>query len=149
MFVNAQTCSEYKYERRYFYKKMVELTYAKKLLENYALNKAAEENFRWEMTMINSRLYSSTSEKTMVDMIEAKDRLASRTDKAVREIKQTEAALSALTPYQRELLNAFYVTRVHSGAETLAGRYSVERSTVYRDKNKALRKFADGLAKTR
>lgn len=125
---------------------MADLTYAKRLLENYAINKAAEENFRWEMTMINSRLYSSASEKTMVEMIEAKDRLTARTDKAVREIKQTESALSTLTPYQRELLNAFYVTRAHSGAETLAGRYSVERSTVYRDKNKALKRFATALS---
>ena len=127
---------------------MTNLTYAKQLLENYALNKAAQENFHWEMEMINSRLYASVSEKTMVDMIEAKDRLATRTDKAVREIMQTETALSTLTPYQRELLNAFYITHAHSGAETLAGRYSVERSTVYRDKNKALKRFAGALGKS-
>lgn len=121
------------------------ISYAKHLLENYAVNKAAEENFPFEMTMINSRLYSSCSEKTMVEMIEAKDRLAARTDKAKKEIKQTESALGKLTPYQRELLSAFYITKTHSGAENIAGRHNIERSTVYRDKNKALNRFASAL----
>ncbi len=134
-----------KHERRYFYKKMLNVSYAKRLLENYSLNKAAEENFPFEMTMINSRVYSSCSEKTMVEMIEAKDRLVARTDRAKKEIKQTESALSALSPYQRELLNAFYVAGAHSGAENIAGRYNVERSTVYRDKNKALVAFANSI----
>ena len=124
---------------------MLNVSYAKRLLENYSLNKAAEENFPYEMTMINSRLYSSCSEKTMVEMIEAKDRLVARTDRAKKEIKQTESALGALSPYQRELLNAFYVAGAHSGAENIAGRYNVERSTVYRDKNKALLAFANSV----
>ena len=100
---------------------MLNVSYAKRLLENYSLNKAAEENFPYEMTMINSRLYSSCSEKTMVEMIEAKDRLVARTDRAKKEIKQTESALGALSPYQRELLNAFYVAGAHSGAEISQG----------------------------
>lgn len=125
---------------------MSKISYAKRLLESYACNKAAEDNYRWEMTMINSRLYSSPNERTMVEMIEAKDRLALRTDKAVREARETEAALKTLTPYQQELLSAFYIARVHSGAENLAGRYNVERSTVYRDKNKALNRFASALS---
>ncbi len=132
-------------ERRYFYKKMVNVSYAKRLLENYTGNKAAEENFPFEMTMINSRLYSSCSEKTMVEMIEAKDRLAARADRAKKEISQTESALFSLSPYQRELLNAFYVAGKHACAESIAGKYNVERSTVYRDKNKALLVFAEAV----
>lgn len=81
----------------------------------------------------------------MVEMIEAKDRLVSRTDRAKKEIKRTESALSALTPYERELLTAFYIAGIHSGAEDIAGRYNVERSTVYRDKNKALLVFAQAV----
>lgn len=124
---------------------MVNVSYAKRLLENYTGNKAAEENFPFEMTMINSRLYSSCSEKTMVEMIEAKDRLAARADRAKKEISQTESALFSLSPYQRELLNAFYVAGKHACAESIAGKYNVERSTVYRDKNKALVAFANSV----
>ena len=95
--------------------------------------------------MINSRLYSGGSEKTVVNMIEAKDRLVSRTNKAVKEAKQTEAALRTLSEYQKDLLTAFYISGAHSCAETLAERYNVERSTVYRDKNKAHARFAAAL----
>jgi predicted DNA-binding protein YlxM (UPF0122 family) len=116
------------------------------LLQKYAANKAAQENFKYEMDMINSRLYSGGSEKTVIDMIDAKDRLVARTHKAVKEIKQTEAALRTLTQYQKDLLTAFYISGAHSCAESLAERYNVERSTVYRDKDKALARFESALA---
>ena len=122
------------------------MTYAKELLQRYAANKAAQENYKYEMEMINSRLYSGGSEKTVIDMIDAKDRLISRTNKALREIKRTEAALRVLTPYQKDLLTAFYIARAHSCAESLSERYNVERSTIYRDKDKALKRFASALA---
>ncbi len=127
------------------YKKMKDILYAKRLLESYSTNKAAEENFPYEIMMINSRLYSAVGERTMVDLIEAKDRLATRTEKAVNQIRQTERGLSALNQYQKELLTAFYITKAHAGAEELAERFSVERSTVYRDKNKALSVFARAI----
>lgn len=116
------------------------------LLQKYAANKAAQENFKYEMDMINSRLYSGGSEKTVIDMIDAKDRLVARTHKAVKEIKQTEAALRTLTQYQKDLLTAFYISGAHPCAESLAERYNVERSTVYRDKDKALARFESALA---
>ena len=119
---------------------------AKNLLQKYAANKAAQENFKYEMDMINSRLYSGGSEKTVVNMIDAKDRLVSRTEKAVGEIKRTEAAMRTLSQYQRDLLTAFYIARVRSCAESLAERYNVERSTIYRDKDKALARFESALA---
>ena len=98
------------------------------------------------MDMINSRLYSGGSEKTVIDMIDAKDRLVARTHKAVKEIKQTEAAMRTLSEYQKDLLTAFYISGAHSCAESLAERYNVERSTVYRDKDKALARFESALA---
>jgi DNA-directed RNA polymerase specialized sigma subunit len=124
---------------------MNNITYAKRLLENYSVNKAARENYPHEMIMINSRLYSSCAENTVVEMIHAKDLLTLRTEKALREIQKTERALEGLSEYEKDLLSAFYITRIHSGAEAIAGRYSVERSTVYRDKNKALKRFAESL----
>ena len=119
---------------------------AKNLLQKYAANKAAQENFKYEMDMINSRLYSGGSENTVVNMIDAKDRLVSRTEKAVGEIKRTEAALRTLSQYQRDLLTAFYISGARSCAESLAERYNVERSTIYRDKDKALARFESALA---
>lgn len=98
------------------------------------------------MDMINSRLYSGGSEKTVIDMIDAKDRLVSRTEKAVGEIKRTEAAMRTLSQYQRDLLTAFYISGARSCAESLAERYNVERSTIYRDKDKALARFESALA---
>ncbi|MBO7215828.1 MAG: hypothetical protein J6V84_02400, partial [Clostridia bacterium] len=108
---------------------MNKYSHAINLLQKYAANKAAQENFKYEMDMINSRLYSGGSEKTVIDMIDAKDRLVARTHKAVKEIKQTEAALRTLTQYQKDLLTAFYISGAHSCAESLAERYNVERST--------------------
>ena len=119
---------------------------AKNLLQKYAANKAAQENFKYEMDMINSRLYSGGSENTVVNMIDAKDRLVSRTEKAVGEIKRTEAAMRTLSQYQRDLLTAFYISGARSCAESLAERYNVERSTIYRDKDKALARFESALA---
>lgn len=115
-------------------------------MQKYAANKAAQENYKYEMDMINSRLYSGGSEKTVVDMIDAKDRLIARTHKAVKEIKQAEAAMRTLSEYQRDLLTAFYISGAHSCAESLAERYNVERSTIYRDKDKALARFESALA---
>ena len=116
------------------------------MLQRYAANKAAQENFKYEMDMINSRLYSGGSEKTVVNMIDAKDRLVSRTEKAVGEIKRTEAAMRTLSQYQRDLLTAFYISGARSCAESLAERYNVEMSTIYRDKEKALARFSAALA---
>ena len=88
-------------ERRYFYIIMNNITYAKRLLENYSVNKAARENYPHEMIMINSRLYSSCAENTVVEMIHAKDLLTLRTEKALREIQKTERALGNLSEYEK------------------------------------------------
>lgn len=125
---------------------MDRISYAKQLLCSYLINRSTVDNFRYEMQLINGKLYScggSDCEDRIIGLIDAKDRLAARTARARADAARTERGLDSLSDYHRQLLTAFYVVRSRSSADSLASRWHIERSSVYRDKNEALRRFAD------
>ena len=50
-----------------------------------------------------------------------------------------------LTPYQRDLLETFFVSGEKYCADRLCERYYKERSALYRDRKKALTEFAKAV----
>lgn len=56
-----------------------------------------------------------------------------------------DRGMDPLTEYERDLLYGFYVEGGKGAAERMMSRYHKERSTVYRDKDKALEHFAETL----
>jgi hypothetical protein len=62
-----------------------------------------------------------------------------------RELKKIEKGMSQLDDYECALLDTFYVERLTDAAEELMYKYYRERSTVYRDKNRALDTFTRSI----
>ncbi len=61
------------------------------------------------------------------------------------ELEQIQRAYATLSPYQRDLLDTFFVSGQKNCAERLARRYYKERSSLYRDRKKAIDAFALAL----
>ena len=53
-----------------------------------------------------------------------------------------ERGFAALSPYQTDLLETFFVKQERYRAEKLCERYFKERSQIYRDRAKALKRFS-------
>ena len=62
-----------------------------------------------------------------------------------RELKKIEKGMSLLSDYECTLLDSFYVEHIIDAAEELMDRFYRERSTVYRDKNRALDTFTRSI----
>ncbi len=62
-----------------------------------------------------------------------------------RELTKIEKGMSRLDDYERALLETFYVERLTDAAEELMDKYFRERSSVYRDKNRALDTFTRSI----
>ena len=58
-----------------------------------------------------------------------------------RELLKIEKGMSGLTPYQRDLIDGFFVDYAHGITEELMEKWFKERSTLYRDRNRALEVF--------
>lgn len=59
--------------------------------------------------------------------------------------RQVENALSVLTPEERLILDKCYVNRQRGAVDALCGELEVEYSTVYRWRDRALRRFAEAM----
>lgn len=57
------------------------------------------------------------------------------------EMEQIDRGYAILSPYQQDLLETFFVSGEKNCAERIASRYYKERSAIYRDRKKALRRF--------
>ncbi len=58
-----------------------------------------------------------------------------------RELSKIEKGLNGLTEYQKDLINTFFVEKASGGAEDIMLRWYRERSSVYRDRVRALEAF--------
>ncbi|MBR5285383.1 MAG: hypothetical protein IKU30_00650 [Clostridia bacterium] len=58
-----------------------------------------------------------------------------------RELRKIEKGMTLLSDYECALIDAFYVERHIDAVEEIMERFYRERSTVYRDKNRALDVF--------
>lgn len=64
-----------------------------------------------------------------------------RLAKAEEALTVIHCAYGVLTPYQRDLLDTFFVSGEKYCADRLCERYYKERSALYRDRRKALEEF--------
>ena len=62
-----------------------------------------------------------------------------------RELKKIEKGMNCLGDYERALLDTFYVDSPDYAADELMERYYKERSSLYRDKNRALDSFTRSI----
>ncbi|MBO4452536.1 MAG: hypothetical protein J5793_01240, partial [Clostridia bacterium] len=58
-----------------------------------------------------------------------------------RELMMIEKGMSGLNPYQKELLECFFIDRQAGAADDFMDKYFKERSSVYRDRSRALDAF--------
>ena len=58
-----------------------------------------------------------------------------------RELMMIEKGMSGLSDYQKDLLERFFVEKDTRVADAIMERYYKERSSVYRDRNRALEEF--------
>ncbi|MBO4277312.1 MAG: hypothetical protein J5925_02800 [Clostridia bacterium] len=58
-----------------------------------------------------------------------------------RELTMIEKGMSGLSDYQKDLLERFFIEKDTRVADAIMERYYKERSSVYRDRNRALEEF--------
>lgn len=90
-----------------------------------ALKKTAQKNARR-----SASLWSTMNE------------CSARLAKAEEELALIRCAYAVLTPYQQDLLDSFFVNGEKYCADRLCERYFKERSSLYRDRRKALDAFS-------
>lgn len=57
----------------------------------------------------------------------------------------TDRALSVLSPEEKLILHSLYISPVYGGLEELCGKMQLEKSSIYRKRDKALERFTLGL----
>lgn len=62
-----------------------------------------------------------------------------------RELRKIERGMSCLNDYECALIDTFFVERLSDAAEALMDKFFRERSTLYRDKNRALDTFTRSI----
>lgn len=84
-------------------------------------------------------------EERLVKLIDLCDDLKLRRKNIETNLECIERGFTPLTDYEKDLLNCFYVYGGKGVADKMMSRYHKERSTIYRDKDKALNHFTQAL----
>lgn len=84
-------------------------------------------------------------EDRLVKLICLCDELKQRRKNIEINLACIERGMKPLSEYERDLLNGFYVYGGKNAAEKMMSRHHKERSTIYRDKDKALAHFTQAL----
>lgn len=106
-----------------------------------------------EMTCVRSATTDSTAvhgggncrEDALLNNISERTELERAKQRTAEWVEWVNKALRALTDADRHLLDMFYVNRRKGHAEQLCEELHVEKSEVYRRKEKALRRFTLAL----
>lgn len=89
---------------------------------------------------------SSTREDAMINVIAAKEELRMARRDAARWVRMVDAALAVLDDEERLVLDRFYIHRQKSAPSRLCEELGLQdERTVYRRKDRALRKFTLAL----
>lgn len=97
--------------------------------KNYALNSQDEEigRIQYEDRLIN----------VLADMDDCRFRLSV----VERELTKIEKGMNGLNDYQKDLIDTFFVEQTDHAADELMERWFKERSSLYRDRTRALDQF--------
>ncbi|MBR6593824.1 MAG: hypothetical protein IKK83_01375 [Clostridia bacterium] len=135
--------------------------FSTQLLENKRRMEVAFINLSDEITMLEEAKVSvatahhspapvsgsgaSRYEDKLVKLIDLCDDLRARRKTIETNLNCIERGFEPLSAYEKELLSAFYITGGKGVADRLMSKYHKERSTIYRDKDKALKHFTEAL----
>ncbi len=97
--------------------------------KSYALNASEEEQGR---AMYEDRLIN-----ILADMDDCRFRLSV----VERELLKIEKGMNGLNDYQKDIIDTFFVEQTDHAADDLMERWYKERSSLYRDRTKALDQF--------
>ncbi len=84
-------------------------------------------------------------EERLVKLIDLCDELRARKKNIETNLECINRGFTPLSDYEKDLLNCFYVYGGKGVADKMMSRYHKERSTIYRDKDKALAHFTQAL----
>lgn len=135
--------------------------FSTQLLQNKTRMEAAILNISDEIALLEeSKLSAKTSapggapisgtggnryEDRLVKLICLCDELKLRRRNIETNLACIERGMQPLSDYEKDLLNGFYVYGGKNAAERMMSRHHKERSTIYRDKDKALAHFTQAL----
>ena len=124
-------------------------------LKTYPQRKKSIENIKERIEVLDEQFTSlhgisvgepvmggmSKQEEKMLDNISERERLNFSLKIAEELVRLTEKGLEVLDKRERQVLEGFYIQESHNHVETLCQRLNIEKSTLYRIKDEALRKF--------
>lgn len=129
-------------------------------LKQYEAKRQALESIPLEIAQVESNMTSICSpradsvavkgsrsgrEDMMLNCIVQKDELNRRLDRTRLWINAVNGALSVLTTEERKVLDRVYIVGERHAVDNLAAEHFVDTKTIYRWKDKALRKFTIAL----
>ena len=129
-------------------------------LRNYEVNKQATENIPKEIKRLESSfagIRSATTDGTpvsgggsnredvMLSNIVHRDELKRRLKEARLWVSMVDKALGALGDEEKMLLDKFYIHPLKGAVDDLCGQLHVEKATVYRRRDNALKRFTIAL----
>ena len=106
-------------------------------LDSLELEKAACKSSAFNCGENGDGAYS----RRLINTISSIEDCRLRRNVVERELKMIENGMNSLSDYQKDLLEYFFVDKQSAAAETIMSRYYKERSSIYRDRNKALEEF--------
>lgn len=135
--------------------------FSTQLLQNKRRMEAAALNLADELELLEqSKVSAKTSapggspisgtganryEDRLIKLICLCDELRDRRRNIETNLACIERGMQPLSDYERDLLNGFYVFGGKNAAERMMSKHHKERSTIYRDKDKALAHFTQAL----
>ncbi len=91
------------------------------------------------------RKRGSGKEDMLLSNLVHRQELSAALEQAGLWLQITDRALAALTPEEKLILHRFYVYPERGGVDRLCDQLQVEQSSIYRKRDKALRKFTYAL----
>lgn len=129
-------------------------------LKNYAAHQEALGNIPKEIKRLESAYAGirsattdgtpvsgggSTREDSMLSNIVHRDELKRRMKEARLWVSTVDKALAVLSDEERQVLDKFYIHQSKGAVDDLCGQLNIEKATVYRRRDNALRRFTIAL----
>ncbi|MBQ3230162.1 MAG: hypothetical protein IJO64_03795 [Clostridia bacterium] len=115
---------------------------------NTELEKLEQEKYACKTAAINAEATDgedTVHRERLLGILANIDDCRLRRSVVERELLKIEKGLNGLSDYQRDLLEEFFVERKMGAADDLMERWYKERSSLYRDRNRALEEFTRSI----
>lgn len=128
---------------------------ARKELRELSAKRIAEQNLSEELTALTTELTATTHgmqevhvhigssrrDERQLTLMVRKENIEKALTAVRRSLTHTERALSALTEQERQILTGFFIHPHKNGADDLMEQLHMERSTLYRHRDNALKAY--------